>query len=219
MKQCMIIVLFFVNMKNEVLAQQVSSQQPNPPIVSELTINNRGVMVQMITNKNFQSIPRLGFFGVSSILAEWDNNQINDLMSQGHLTWGLGKGLQAGLGYHLTPMTGIRPSASVIYTYHSKNWMFIANPRVDLTSNTNAEAMVLAEFKPKLTEKTHFYSRIQTLYVLNTTSGHHSRSYLMARAGLSVKEFTFGLAANSDYYGPMEINKNSIGVFVNYLLF
>ncbi len=212
-------MLFFGSTGRELFSQQTTSQNPISPIVSEFTLSNRGVMVQMSSNKNFKSIPRLGFFGVTNIIAEWDNNQVNDLMTQGHLSWRLRKGLQAGAGYHLTPMTGIRPSASIIYTYRSQNWLFIANPRVDLTSNTNADAMALAEFKPKLNEKTNFYSRIQTLYVLNTPSGHHARSYIMARAGLGIKEFTFGLAFNADYYGPMQLNKNSMGIFVNYLLF
>ena len=47
----------------------------------------------------------------------------------------------------------------------------------------------------------------------------HARSYLRARAGVTHKEFTFGLGANMEYYGPLKHNENNFGAFLQVALF
>lgn len=41
----------------------------------------------------------------------------------------------------------------------------------------------------------------------------------MLRAGITHKEFTFGLVPNFDWYGPVKHNENNFGVFFSALLF
>ncbi len=191
----------------------------NPPVNTELLFSNRGMTFQMIIDKKFQSIPRLGFFNVTYFVGEWDDNHINDYMTQSNLTYEIVKGFKLSGGFHVTPVTGIRPTAGLIYTKTNHDWLVVANTRVDLVKDVNVEGLVLVEYKPKINEKLRFYSRLQALYEYNTVIEKHYRSYLMARAGVSYKELTFGLGANIDYYGPLKHNENSFGGFVSFLLF
>jgi hypothetical protein len=140
-------------------------------------------------------------------------------MTQASLTFEIAKGFKLSSGFHLTPVTGIRPSAGLIYSFANQNWLVVSNPRVDLAKDVNVEELLLVEYKPKINDKLHFYSRIQCLYGYNTSSHEHSRSYVNTRAGITYREFSFGAGTNIDYYGPMKHNENSFGGFVSFLLF
>jgi len=81
------------------------------------------------------------------------------------------------------------------------------------------EVMTLIEYKPKVNAALNFYSRIQGLYGFVPESNIHNRSYIMLRAGLSYREFSFGLGSNFDWYGPMKHSENNFGIFLSALLF
>lgn len=200
-------------------SQQKESGIKNPPINTEALFSNRGMTFQMIIDKHFISTPKFGFFGVTNLVGAWNNNHVGDHMTQANITYEVVKGFKVGGGFHLTPVTGIRPTATLIFIKANKNWFFVANARTDLSKDINFEGLVLVEYKPKINEKWRFYSRVQSLYSLNTPTNMHARSYIMARAGISCKEFTFGTGTNIDYYGPMRYNENSVGGFISYLLF
>lgn len=192
---------------------------PNPPINMETVIGSRGVQYQLIINKKFQSIPKLGFFSVTNGTAPWEKEMNPDIMTQAHLTYSLFRGLDLSAGMQYTPVYGFRPIASLIYSYARPDLLLILNPKIDLADDLATETMALIEYKPKINEKFRFYSRIQGLYGFVPESGIHNRSYIMLRAGLSYKEFTFGAASNFDWYGPMKHNENNVGIFASVLLF
>ncbi|MGU3376963.1 hypothetical protein [Chryseobacterium sp. M5A1_1a] len=195
------------------------TQPQNPPINMEAMIGSRGVFYQLLINKKFQSIPKLGFFSVTNGNAGWEKEPNPDIMTQAHLTYSLFKGLEITAGFQYSPMYQFRPVASFIYTYASPEFLIVANPKIDLASDFASENMALIEYKPKITEKLKLYTRVQGLYGFVPESGHHNRSYVVLRAGLTYKEFSFGVGANFDWYGPMRYNENSIGVFGNVLIF
>lgn len=198
---------------------EMSIPPQNPPVTMESLVGNRGLMYQLIVNKKFQSIPRLGFFSVTNGTGAWERELVPDIMSQAHLTYGLFKGLDITSGMQYTPVYGFRPVAGLIYTYASPELLMILNPKVDLASDMASEAMGLLEYKPRLNENFNFYSRIQGLYGFVPKSGNHNRSYVMLRAGLNFREFSFGIAGNFDWYGPMNQYQKNVGVFMNVLLF
>jgi hypothetical protein len=191
----------------------------NPPVNIEPMAGNRGISFQMIIDKKIKSMPQIGFFSVTDLNSDWGEKNISDLMTQANLTLDLVKGLRLSAGFHYTPVTGIRPSAGLIYAFANENWLFIASPRIDLQQNPNIEAMVLAEFKPKINDNWRLYSRLQGLYSQMTEIDMHGRSYVRARAGLSYREIAFGVGANIEYYGPLKLNENNIGVFTKIMLF
>jgi len=191
----------------------------NPPIVMETMVGDRGLFYQIMIDKKFQSIPRLGFFSVSSVVGEWNTRKVDDLMIQAHLTYQVYKGLTINGGFHHTPMTGIRPTAGLMYSYANPKWTVVIFPRTDLTAKANVELFGLAEYKPKITDKLNFYSRVQGMYVQNPSMDAHQKSGLVLRAGVSYREFTVGAAFNADYYGPDKTNINNTGGFISVALF
>lgn len=191
----------------------------NPPVSTGTLFGNRGMYFQMLVNKKLQSAPRIGFFSVTSLVGEWDRQEISDLMTQGSVTFSLTSRLDFAAGFHVTPFTGFKPSAGLIYSYADPTWLLVINPRADLTNNGSIEGFTLLEYKPLISESWRFFSRLQVLYGFNPRSGDHARSYLVARAGLNYREFTFGVGANIDYYGPVRRNENNIGVFLSVQLF
>lgn len=213
------IILFSIISRNAV--GQEKSQIPviNPPINTEVLVSNRGLTFQMIIDKKISSIPKLGFFSVTSLVGEWGEDQIGDYMTQASLTYELVKGLKLAGGFHVTPVKGMRPIAGLIYTKANPIWLLVANSRIDYSKDTNVEGMFLVEYKPKFNDSWRFYSRLQALYEYSTVIDMQTRSYVMARAGLSYKEITFGAGTNIDYYGPEKHNENSFGGFISFLLF
>lgn len=213
------IVLLCIISGNAYSQEKIEIPVINPPINTELLFSNRGIAFQMIIDKKFKSIPKLGVFSVTSLVGEWDDDKINDYMTQSSLTYEIVKGLKLAGGFHVTPVKGMRPIAGLIYTKANPNWLFVVNSRIDFSKDTNVEGMFLVEYKPKINDKWRFYSRAQALYEYSTVIDMQTRSYVMTRAGLSYKEITFGIGTNVDYYGPEKHNENSIGGFLSFLLF
>lgn len=191
----------------------------NPPIFMETFAGDRALAYQMIIDKKLQSVPKLGFFGVTNIQPEWGEPRMNDYMVQGNLTYSIIRGIDLSSGFIWNPIDGIRPTAGVIFSYGNPKLLAVVNPRVDLSENANFDALALVEYKPEINAKLTFYTRIQGLYTHQLGYDYHSRSYVMLRAGLTYRDITFGGAANFDWYGPMKINKNNFGGFVAVNLF
>lgn len=201
-------------------AQQTNSDAVhNPPVNVEALFSNRGTTFQMITDKKFQSVPRLGFFSVTNLVGTWGTTSVDDYMTQASITVDIVKGLRLNGGFHVSNATGFRPTAGLIYSFANPDWLLIVYPRVDISKDANIEGLALVEYKPKVNEKWRFYSRLQGLYAQTMSIDKHARSYIVARAGLTYKEFTFGAGANIDYYGPTKHNENSFGGFLSVLIF
>ncbi|MCU7551810.1 hypothetical protein OCK74_22005 [Chitinophagaceae bacterium LB-8] len=199
--------------------QSGSNSMHNPPVNVEVLLSNRGMTFQMLTDKKFQSVPRLGFFSVTNLVGEWGTYTVDDYMTQASITYDLVNRLRLNGGFHLSSATGIRPTAGLIYSFANPDWLLIFYPRIDISKDANVEGLALVEYKPTINEKWRFYSRLQGLYAHTMSIDKHSRSYVVARAGVTYKEFTFGVGTNIDYYGPMKHNENSFGGFLSVLLF
>lgn len=210
------VVLTFIS---QVSFSQEHIPVQNPPILVETMAGDRGLFVQGIVNKKFQSIPKLGFFSVNSIVGEWNKNQVDDLMLQAHLTYEFYKGFTVNSGFHYTPVTGIRPMAGIMYSWANPVWTVVLFPRTDLTSKPNVEMFGLLEYKPNINEQLNFYSRFQGMYVHNPDMDAHQKSGIGIRGGISFREFTVGAAYNSDWYGSHKVNIDNFGGFVTFLLF
>ena len=213
-----IVMILFIVSRNAHSQERKVNQVMNPPVNTELLFSNRGLAFQMIVDKKFNSYPKFGIFSVTYLVGEWGEDSINDYMTQSSVTYEIMKGLKLATGFHVTTVKGMRPIAGLIYTVSNQTWLLVANTRIDFSKDTNLEGLFILEFKPEINEKWRFYSRIQSLYEYNTAIDSQTRSYIMARAGLSYKEFSFGLGSNLDYYGAEKININSFGAFLGILL-
>lgn len=217
--KCVFIILLSLIGRNAFAQEEIEIPAPNPPVNVEVLTSNRGLAFQMIIDKKFKSIPRLGVFSVTSLVGEWGNDKVNDYMTQSSLTYEILKGLKVATGFHVTPVKGMRPIAGLVYSRANPTWLLVANSRIDFSKDTNVEGMVLVEYKPRINDEWRVYSRLQGLYEYSTVINMQTRSYLMARAGLSYREFSFGIGSNIDYYGPEKHKESSVGAFVSFLLF
>ena len=211
--------LMFSFLTIQFLFAQKSIVVKNPPIIIEPMVSDRGFYIQALINKKFQSIPKLGFFSASGILSEWNKNEAYEVMMQSYLTYEVSKRFTINTGFHYSQVTGVRPTAGVMYTYANPTWLIVVFPRIDLISESDMETFSVLEFKPKINKHLSFYSRIQGTYIYSFNSNSHQRSYIYVRTGIVYKEFTFGGGYNIDYYSPEKLNINSLGAFLNFQLF
>lgn len=182
-------------------------------------IGSEGAVIQILADKKSQSIPRLGFFTVTYVMSDWKERDPADIMHQAGLTVKIAKGLDLVGGYHYTAVTGFRPSTSLKYTFHRKNWLWVLSPRIDLTNETNYEVFTNLQYAPPIGNHWKFLTKLQGLYVLSVKENIHQRSYALARIGLRYKEFAFGPGLNFEYFGPTKDRIVNAGVFLSADLF
>lgn len=191
----------------------------NPPVSVESVMGSRGLTFQTIVQKKLQSVPRLGIFAISDMVGVWDKTKANDFMLQGNLTYEFAKGFNVTGGFHITSGINIRPAFGVMYAFNNPTWLVVVYPRAYIDDLANLEGFGMAEFKPKLTEQWRLYTRAQANYNFTASNGDHARSYARFRTGVTYREFSFGAAANLDYYGPKKISEPNYGGFITVKLF
>ncbi|WP_347218509.1 hypothetical protein [Chryseobacterium sp.] len=214
------ILLFSVGLIPLLFFSQNNKQILNPPVTFETLAGNKGIASQMTINKGFQDIKGLGFLSVANISSKWNEDRSNDAMIQANITFEVFKNIHVLGGMHYTPNTGLRPTAGLLYSLSTPDFLLIINPRfIGFSEKSIAEGMMLLEYKPPINDNWKGYSRIQALYSETINDGLHARSYLMLRLGVSYKLLTFGLGANWDQYGPCKESKQNFGVFAAIRLF
>ncbi|MEJ2881447.1 hypothetical protein [Pedobacter sp. GR22-6] len=212
------LLTILLSMTSQVIFSQELPKLKNPPVILETMVGSRGTYAQMMISKKFHSIPNLGIFTVNSIIGEWGQNRVDDMMMQGHVTYGIYKGFTVNAGFHYTPMTGMRPTAGVMYTFASPLWTIVLFPRTDISSTPDMEMFGMVEHKPKINQKINLYSRVQGMYVNNPKSYLHQKSGIAIRTGVTYREFTFGAAFSSDWYGQERKQKSNLGGFLSLAL-
>ena len=204
-------------------ADSLNSIKPtksSPPIPVEVFAGNKGLMFQMTVSKHFNPKSRFGFFNVNNFVGDYHSaNQNNQYMSQSWITADIWKGFSLNAGVVMNYMTGFRPTLGVQYVFVNRDFFVVALPRFDLTQTNNFETFALVEFKPKFNKNSGLYTRFQGLYNRNTKPDSHDRSYIWLRAGVSFKNYQFGIGSNFDFYGPNKLYENSLGIFVRTELF
>ncbi|WP_138089826.1 hypothetical protein [Sphingobacterium daejeonense] len=191
----------------------------NPPVIVEGMFSDKGLLFQAVVQKKFVSAPKFGFLAVSEAIGQWDDKEQDGYQAQGNITYELTKGFSLMGGFHMSSEISIRPALGALYVYSKEDFFIMLNPRYYIDDIGNIEGFMMGEYKPKISDKWRFYSRVQGVYCFTADGGAHNISYARARVGLGYKEFAFGVAGNFEFYGPKKINENSFGVFINVALF
>ena len=195
-------------------------QRQGSPVIMEVLAGNNGYASQMIINKEFRDISRLGFFSVTNISSKWSEKLSQDAMNQVNLKFDVLKGVSVFGGVHYTPVTGLRPTTALMYAKMSEILVFMVSPRlIGFDEGSIIEGFAMVEYKPAINDVWRVYSRSQGLYDQTISDGRHTRSYLMLRAGLSYRDLSFGLGANWDAFGPGKITKENYGAFLSVNMF
>jgi hypothetical protein len=91
MKKKSTILILFLIISNFIKAQEASKIQ-NPPVIMEGLVGSRGFSYQLVADKKFQSIPRLGYYTVVNF-KQIGAVQNRRLYVAGHLTYTILRGL------------------------------------------------------------------------------------------------------------------------------
>lgn len=203
-------------------AQQENTAPPkSAPIPVELFMSSKNYTLQLVIDKKFNGSNKLGFFGLSYLRANYDNDKyLEESINLATLKYELFKGISVMSGALINSHWGFRPYAGVQYAYHSKIFMGMVNSGFHLTETKNFETIAMLEYRPAIVGAWSLYTRAQGMYSLNTVAGEHDRSHLYGRIGVSYKAYTIGGALNYDkyLYGPMQIKDHQWGLFLSTLL-
>ncbi|WP_346858355.1 hypothetical protein [uncultured Draconibacterium sp.] len=193
--------------------------QQSAPIPLEIVLSGDGWNSQMIIDKKFTPESKFGFFGLSYLKADYDNDEfLRESINLAFLKYDVFKGISLLSGAIFNSHWGFRPYAGAQYGYHSKTFMGVINSGFHLTETQNFETLAIVEYRPPIKGAWSVYSRVQGLYSQNSEISKHDRSHFYARLGASYKTFSFGGAYNYDCYGPHKITDNQFGIFLGVLL-
>ncbi len=216
----MAVIAIFVT--NAIFAQQEESPIQKPaPIPLEVFFGEEGWTSQLVIDKKFGQDSKLGFFGLTYIHANYDNDEyLRESINLSVLKYDVFNNVSVLAGSLFNSHWGFRPYAGAQYAYHSKTFMGMLNSGFHLTETRNFETIAMLEYRPVIKKEWSLYSRVQGMYSQNTLIGEHDRSHMYGRLGVSYKTFTFGAALNYDWYGygAMKIEEGQLGLFVSTLL-
>ncbi len=214
MKKALILFLF----SYQLIAQEsknIHGPIPAPPTPMEVMLGNNRANLLIILSRPIDEKKKFSFFNVTVGASDYQNNPAEtDMVINNALLYNLGRNFYAGTGLQWNYKVGLVPSLGLQYFKASPDYLVVIFPSYNMMPNAGLETVALAEVKPRLSEKTRLYTRIQGLYVQDLEHGVHAKSAVSLRAGLSFGKYTFGLGTNADYYGPMKFEKLNTGVFL-----
>ena len=215
-------LFFFFFVYALLLAQATYAQDnhaPLPPIPVEAMFGNKRVQFIGVLNRPVSANGRLGYFNLSTGMVDYSNTSAEtELVIVNNLTYTLFKNIRATAGAEWHYKLGLVPQIGLQYFKANRTWLFLLNPSVNFQPSRSLSTIGIVEFKPTISKAISFYSRTQVLYVQNLSEGIHARSALMLRAGLTFSKFTVGLGTNFDYYGPIKMRKDNVGLFTRLTL-
>jgi hypothetical protein len=214
MKKIIVLCLSFLSCCF-LIAQESITKQSTIPTPTELMVGNRVLNYQMVINKKFSSESKFGIFSQVSFTADYKNNKANnEFMVPVQVNYSIDKHFAVNMGFAMNSNWGFRPTVGLQYLYAKKDLLIFDAPSLYLTESHNIENFGFILFKPSINKKLCLYTKLQVLYSINTETGKHDRSYDYIRLGFNKKTFSFGFAANWDWYSPMKIKKENFGIFI-----
>ena len=190
-----------------------AQQKPQPSIPVEVFFGNNRANFQLSLNR--QIYGKWRYNNITTTVADYDNTRsetefvmVNSIVYQFHRNFGASGGLQ----YHF--VKGFVPSVAFHASYASPTWLLLLTPYLNFMPERNSETIGIIEYKPQLNNNFRLYTRAQALYNYNFNLEQHDRSFYYFRLGVTVNKFSFGAAANLDYYGKSKVKKNNFGGFL-----
>lgn len=219
-KTYLLSVLAAVAFSFQKLEAQDAGAGLKPKIASvEEMIGHKRQFLQLIVNKPLLGKKRSGLLSLSSYAADYNNKPGNNEYQNTTLIYQpLFKGLSINSGVSFTSVEGMKNFAGLQYVCLKRDFSLIYLPSYFFIHSNKLANTALIEYKPAFNSNWGLYTRIQAHYNHNFETGHHFRSYLYSRLGLTYHYFSFGLAQNFDRYGADKKIKNNYGLFLKMLL-
>lgn len=159
--------------------------------------SNSNLTVHKTIQGNFK------FMNSTSLSAYYQREKgLTELVSVNSIGYQFHKNLTAysGLQYHF--IKGFMPHIAINFSYVTPGFLFSITPYYNFMPFKGIETIAIVEFKPRLSEKLRLFTRVQGFYGHNLDAGDWARGMFYSRLGLSLNQYTFGLANQFDYYNP-----------------
>ena len=105
----------------------------------------------------------------------------------------------------------------VQYAHITKNTTLFGWTVTELHNKPSVDVFLLLRYTPKLTEKLHLYSQIETANAFPTTESKTFSFVQRLRLGLKIKDWQFGAAADFSQSGRTQFSKTeNSGVFLRH---
>lgn len=181
------------------------------PIPIEVTVGDDYASTNLVVSRPFTPTSRLGFFHLSTLEMDYEDESRNGIAIQNLAFLELGGGLRVtGGAFHSE--RGFSPTAGLQYIRPGRNLFVLVSPRVNIESDPSYSVFSIVRYRPQLTTNVRLYAAAQLLNSFNAE--RHLRSYQWLRLGVEVKGTQFGLAVNLDEDGPDPELAFNVGMFV-----
>jgi hypothetical protein len=182
------------------------------PIPVELAAGTRYATINLVMSKGFGETSRFGFFHLSTLVMDYDDEEQDDLSTQDLLFFEpvTGFRLTAGAFYGTRP--GFNPTAGMQYMRAGRTLFLLVSPRINIESDPSFSVFSIARYRPDLTEHAKLYLGLRMLNSFDTE--RHIKSYQWLRAGVDIRGTQFGVTANVDERGPQPDVTFTVGLFV-----
>lgn len=180
------------------------------PFPAELMTGKKYGTVNFAFSRNFSETSRFGFFHMNTIEFGIKDEAYNDFIIQDLLYIETIKNFRITGGAVYSP-GGFNTTAGLQYVFGGRRLFILLAPRVNIENNPSYDLMTIIQFKPQLSSKIKFYTRLQMLNLFNSEG--NMKSYQWMRLGVEIREMQFGLAGNVDECGPNPTVETNFGLF------
>jgi hypothetical protein len=112
---------------------------------------------------------------------------------------------------------GTFAKTGVQYAHITKNTTLFGWTVAELHSQPNVDVFLLLRYTPKLTEKLHLYTQIETANAFPTTDSKTFSFVQRLRVGLKIKDWQFGAGADFSQTGRNQFSKTeNTGAFLRH---
>lgn len=111
----------------------------------------------------------------------------------------------------------VHAKVGIQYAYIRKGVTFFSWLVTETVAKPNLDYFLLFRYTPKLSEKAHLFTQVESVNVLPTVSTENYSFTQRLRLGLSLKNFQCGMGTDFNQTGNTHFNKvSNIGSFIRY---
>jgi hypothetical protein len=177
----------------------------------ELMAGGRYATINLVMSRSLADGSRWGLFHQSTITADYDDEDQNDLGLQQLLLFEPLRGFRL-TGGAFYGRAGLNGTAGMQYVNAGRALFLLLSPRVNIESDPSFSVFTIVRYRSAVTEKAGLYLGLQALNTFDLDS--HIKSYQWLRFGLDLKGTQGGVAVNLDESGPHPDLQVSVGLFV-----
>lgn len=169
--------------------------------------------VNFVLSKPFARTSRWGFFHQSTLVAGYDEAEVeDDVALQGLVTFEPRDGFRLTAGAFFASGPGASPTVGMQYVRPGARWFVLVSPRVNVERDPSYSIFSILRYTRGREADARLFLSLQALNTFEKAG--HIKSYQWLRAGVDVRGTQVGLALNLDEDGPRPRIETRAGLFL-----